>query len=120
MIKRHKQRYYWDGYVTEVFEDTFQGVLSDHYGKTPDLIATFKVSELRPRDRNMVHENAFFTWKFIRKQIGGFKVRLKFRRYPRWSKADLDFESPEVDEMNRWLESFNDKNTGEEGGFFNS
>jgi hypothetical protein len=107
----------WSGYIESIKGSEFTAVLTDVFGKRPDIRATFSINEVSESDRRLVVENALFDWVINRErkthgQITNYDV-LIFKRLPMWKKSDLNKKSKIVEGINAWLKPSNPDPAGE-------
>jgi hypothetical protein len=85
----------WEGYVTDIGEETFHARLVDVTAEDEieQETAEFEISDLSEDGLAMLREGAVFRWVIgYQRSVGGTKRRVSeivFRRLPAWTKADL-------------------------------
>ena len=86
----------WEGYVTEIFEDTFSAELID-ITADEDVAreeAEFPLADVDDGDKSLLRPGAVFRWTigYLVSQTGGKKrvSQVVFRQLPQWTKRDLD------------------------------
>lgn len=94
----------WHGYIDYIRGNKFYAILDDPSGKYPAIKATFKKSEVPQEEQHRIEENAIFTWTIDSDKK---TTSIEFTKLT-WSRADFEFESKEVDDLDTWLESFKD------------
>lgn len=83
----------WEGYVLEVFEETFLARLIRLEGEGPDQEAEIYLEDLDVPDRALVMPGAVFYWSigYLDKPSGRIRASiLRFRRLPGWTKGEIE------------------------------
>ncbi|NOX62147.1 MAG: hypothetical protein GXP42_09420 [Chloroflexi bacterium] len=83
----------WEGYVIEVYEDTFLARLIPIVGEGTDQNAEIYIEEVEPADRVLIEPGAVFYWSigYLDKPSGRHRDSyIRFRRLPAWSQRELD------------------------------
>ena len=82
----------WEGYVTEVSDDTFSARLIQIKGQGGDQEAEIFLQELDESDRKLVEPGAVFYWSigYDDRPSGRQRAsRIRFRRLPTWSAREI-------------------------------
>lgn len=99
----------WEGYVTEIREDTFVARLIDVSASqnVEEEVADFLISDLSHDDLFLLKEGAVFRWVIgYQRRRSGQKIRasqIVFRRLPAWSKRDLQRSQAHARELSSRL-----------------
>ncbi len=92
----------WEGYVLEVFEETFLARLTRLEGEGPDQEAEIYLEDLDNPDRALVTPGAVFYWSigYLDKPSGRIRASIiRFRRLPGWTKAEIEAAAEAVQEL---------------------
>jgi hypothetical protein len=92
----------WEGYVTEVDQDTFRARLARVLGEGPDQEAEIYTEEVDEADRALIQPGAVFYWSigYLDRPSGRVRASIiRFRRLPVWTKRELDSASAEADRL---------------------
>lgn len=92
----------WDGVVLEVGDKTFRARLLDEKDGRPRAEADVFVGELSPHDRPLLKPGAIFYWHIGYRDPHGDRERvsrIRFRRLPPKTKADLKRAELEADKI---------------------
>jgi|SRR6516165_3758052 hypothetical protein len=84
----------WEGYVTEVKDETFTAHLVDITAKRriAEEKIEISISDLSDQDKDLLREGALFRWSIGYYKQHGTKMkssRIVFRRLPAWTKSDF-------------------------------
>ena len=93
----------WEGYVVEVYEDTFAAHLTDiHKRKEPDLAAEIYLSKVPQDQLEWVAPGAPFTWT-ISLVDGETQSEILFLQ-ERWTKEDIERIKARAEELRAFLQ----------------
>ena len=96
----------WEGAVESRSEDSFIAKLTDLSGKAPTEEAEILISEIEPSDQDLVKPGAKFYWNIGYRDGASGRQRvsqIRFKRYPRWTKAELDAARNESERQSRQI-----------------
>jgi len=82
----------WEGYVVEIFNDSFIARISDLRNENPDEEVEIIKKEIPKDDYHLIQPGAIFNWHIGYQTIHGTLQRVsvfRFRRMPKWNKADF-------------------------------
>lgn len=83
----------WEGYVTEVFEETFRAQLTPIKGQGGGQETEILLQEIDEKDRQLVEPGAVFYWSigYDDRPSGRQRAsRIRFRRLPAWSAREIE------------------------------
>ena len=82
----------WEGYVIEVYEETFLARLIPILGEGADQEAEIYIEEVEPVDQVLIEPGAVFYWSigYLDKPSGRHRDSyIRFRRLPAWTRREL-------------------------------
>ena len=82
----------WEGYVIEVYEETFLARLVPIVGEGSDQEAEIYIEEVDPADRVLIAPGSVFYWSigYLDKPSGRHRDSyIRFRRLPAWTQREL-------------------------------
>ncbi|MBF0320870.1 MAG: hypothetical protein HQL01_13810 [Nitrospirae bacterium] len=105
----------WEGYVLEIFEDTFIARLIDLTNESPDEEAEFYIDDLSGEDKELLQLGAVFYWNIgYHIASGGQRTRgstIRFRRLPAWRKEDIKSATQKAERLLEYFENEKSKFT---------
>ena len=95
----------WEGYVTEIGENTFTAILVDLTQKEnePTEEADFEMDEISNNDRKLLKIGSVFRWAIGYNTAGSTKMKssfVVFRNLPAFSKKELDAAQSKAESLN--------------------
>jgi len=97
----------WEGYVIDVYEDTFLARLIPIRGEGSDQNAEIYIEEVEPADRALIEPGAVFYWSigYLDRPSGRHRDSfIRFRRLPAWSQSELEAVRREAKRLKELLD----------------
>jgi len=97
----------WEGYVTEVGQDTFHARLIPLLGEGSDLEAEIWIEEIDGEDRTLLQPGAIFYWSigYLDRPSGRQRTSIiRFQRLPVWTKRELEAARAEAAKLKELLD----------------
>ena len=108
---RNRQRTFtssqkWEGYVIELYKDSFLARITDLSGKYPDEELEIELKAISPDDRSLLQTGAVFNWHIGYETEHGTTKRssiIRFRRLPIWTESDIEKAKALEEELKNFL-----------------
>lgn len=95
----------WEGYVTEIYEDSFSARITDLSEQYPDEEVEIELRAVSEDDLHLVRTGAVFNWHIGYETEHGTRKRvsiIRFRRLPVWTESDFE----KAEESEKKLKNF--------------
>lgn len=96
----------WEGYVIELYKDSFLARITDLSGQYPDEELEIELKAISPDDHSLLQTGAIFNWHIGYETEHGTTKRssiIRFRRLPIWTESDIEKAKALEEELKTFL-----------------
>jgi len=95
LMGRFQLLQFWEGRVTDIFDNTFSAIISDKTNPDlPDELVTLDIEEVTPSDLSLLTLGSVFYWSIRYADFPGRgrskESKIRFRRLPAWTQKEIN------------------------------